>query len=415
MFRSSVCFLLTVAVFVPNSFGQSPDKITLASTFQIQSKILDEERTIVVSLPEGYDEGDAHYPVLYLLDGVQNIWHVVGSTEVLTRTGHMPPVIIVGIKSTNRMRDFTPSAIEQVPYSGGADDFLDFLASELIPYIDSNYRTHPFRILEGHSLGGLFTAYALIKKPALFDAHIIMSPALWWDNEMMAGRSKEFLEQHTSLDKSVYLSIGTEDGSGMRKELARFVETFKENSPTGLRWQHEEMDGEGHMSAPLRINYYGLKFVFADMQLPKQLWETYDDAEFIAHEQTMMKKYGAATKQSGENYIKLGLQLMQEKKFAEAITVFQRNVEAYPIFPPNYAWLADAYEKNNNLAKALDTYQQALEASQKIDYGQEENYTAHIERLKSSQEAIKTPNEGDGSDLQELHRAKSEQNKSSSV
>jgi len=73
---------------------------------------------------------------------------------------------------------------------------------------------------------------------------------------------------------------------------------------------------------------------------------------------------------------------MKEKNYDGAITVLKRNVEAYPVYPPNYAWLADAYEQNKDYAKALQTYQQALERSVNINYGQEENYTSHIDRLK---------------------------------
>lgn len=109
------------------------------------------------------------------------------------------------------------------------------------------------------------------------------------------------------------------------------------------------------MSAPLLTNYFGLKFVFADMQLPEQLWSAYDNAAFLAHETKIMDKYGKAAKQSGENYVTLALGLMKEKNYDEAITVFKRNVEAYPLYPPNHAWLADAYEQNQDYAKALET------------------------------------------------------------
>ena len=362
---------------------QTPGQIILAKEFKIYSKVLAEERPFVVALPEGYDDSEAHYPVLYLLDGLQNIWHVVGSAELLTRTGHIPPLIIVGIKSVNRMRDFTPSAAAEIPYSGGGTNFLEFISSELMPHIEATYRTHPYRILEGHSLGGLFVADVLLTRPALFDAYIVMSPAFWWNQEEMAQKATTFLPTQPTLPKSLYLSIGTEDGTGMRNELSRFVEVVKAHAPAGLRWEHREMDGEGHMSAPLRINYFGLKFVFADMQLPEALWQAYDNETFLAHENRIMAKYGRAAKQSGENYITLGLQLMKEKKFAAAITVFKRNTEAYPIFPPNYAWLADAYEQNQAQRAALAAYQQALARSIKIDYGQEENYRSHIERLKA--------------------------------
>lgn len=156
--------ILIVLGYASNVLAETPRSITIATEYDLHSKVLNEELYIDVALPTGYESSDAKYPVLYLLDGTDNLGHVIGSTEVLTRTGSIPPSIIVGINNTNRIRDFTPSSVDDVPYSGGGPKFLKFISSELIPYIESHYRTHPYRVLEGHSLGGLFTAYTLMEK-----------------------------------------------------------------------------------------------------------------------------------------------------------------------------------------------------------------------------------------------------------
>ncbi|WP_255402360.1 alpha/beta hydrolase-fold protein [Tenacibaculum sp. SG-28] len=91
------------------------------------SKLLEEDREIAISLPEGYEKSKSSYPVIYLTDGFQNIEHVRGSVELLTRTGHIPPIIIVGIKSIDRVRDFTYSKSENNPKSGGGQQFLSFI------------------------------------------------------------------------------------------------------------------------------------------------------------------------------------------------------------------------------------------------------------------------------------------------
>lgn len=376
-----VATLLGFLFYASSLQAQEETPIPLASSFRIHSQVLDEERTIVVALPAGYEVGSVSYPVLYLLDGVQNLSHVVGSVDVLTRTGAMPPVIIVGVKSENRMRDFTPSSVEGAPYSGGGQKFLDFLRTELIPYIDAQYRTHSYRLLEGHSLAGLFVASTFMERPQLFDAYIVMSPALWWNNEEMKGRANSFFAANAELDKAIYFGIGASDGLGMRNELGRFVEALKQHQPHNLRWDYREIEQEGHMSAPLLINYYGLKFVFADMQLPEQLLQHFDEQEFAAHERVMMETYGEAAKQSEENYVNLGLKLMREENYEGAIAVFKRNSEAYPIYPPNFAWLADAYEKKADFSLALETYSLALEKSKAISFGQEQSYIENIDRL----------------------------------
>jgi predicted alpha/beta superfamily hydrolase len=51
--------------------------------------------------------------------------------------------------------------------AGGADSFLRFIREELLPEVDRKYRTAPFRILMGHSLGGLFALHAFSRSPGL--------------------------------------------------------------------------------------------------------------------------------------------------------------------------------------------------------------------------------------------------------
>lgn len=373
--------IIALMLCLSGATAYASNDISIAEELKFHSNILDEDRSIVISLPDGYEDSTARYPVLYVLDGAQNLLHVVGSVEVLTRTGGIPPVIIVGIVGENRARDYTPSAIEGSLGSGGGKNFLNFMASELVPYIEANYRTHPFRVLEGHSLGGLFAVYALMEKTDLFDAHIVMSPALWWNKEEMTARAKHFFKEKGLLNKSVYLSIGSEDGYGMRQELKRFVEAIEEAKPKGLIWRYQEADGEGHMSAPLLINYYGLKHVFSDLKIPDNLRTSFDKSKFAAHEAGIRKKYGASAKQSSGLYAGLGFELMEQARYEDATAVFGRLVEAYPEYHAYYAWLGKAYEKNGEYEAALKSYKIAAERTDSRSIALE-NYQSEIDRLQ---------------------------------
>src|SRR3712207_3662198 len=126
----------------------------------------------------------------------------------------MPEMIVVGISNTDRTRDLTPTRVARLPdnpnagfpTSGGADKFLKFIETELIPMVESKYRTQPYRALAGHSLGGLFAVHTLVTKPELFNSYIAVSPSLQWDNYEEIDRVKEFFktrkelrsEEHTS-------------------------------------------------------------------------------------------------------------------------------------------------------------------------------------------------------------------------
>lgn len=350
----------------------------------LSSKILNEDRDLMVVLPEGYEKNKYRYPVLLMTDSQQNIKHTMGAVDVLSRTGDMPPVIIVGLASKDRMLDFTPSQDKKDANnkSGGGEKFVQFIKQELLPYIEGKYRTHPFRILAGHSLGGLFAGYVLMQHPNLFDAHLVISPSFWWNKEEMITKAKTFFKQQASLDKAVYFGIGTLDGYGMRQELKRYLEAIKQNPPKGFRFHHQEFEGEGHMSAPLPVTYQGLKFIFSDMAFPKSLVDNYSNQAFDAHQKHLLKKYGKAAKQTGEAYFDLAYALAKAKNWDGSAYVFQQSIKAYPrnIWAMDY--LGRVYIKANKIDKAIATYEKAIKVSEKYGQGKIKYFKDKIAELK---------------------------------
>ena len=366
----------------------------LGTQYILKSEILQEDRPIIISLPIGYENNEYNYPVLYLLDGLGNIKHQVGTVELLTESGIVPPMIIVALESLDRARDLTPSNAGQdayagtdtdIPQSGGAPKFLQFLERELIPYVESNFRTHPYRLIEGHSFGGLFSTYVLMNKPELFNAFIIQAPALWWNKEEMTGQAKEFFKSNVSLAKSVYFGTGGAEGWGMRQELVRFVDVIKQNTPKNFRWKHEEIPGdEAHDDSRLLLNYYGLKFVFSDLKASEDLQKKYSDEAFLKGEQNLTEKYGENARRPASDYVKIIIELLNEENNLGAITVYKRGAEAYPKYIQFLNNLAALYEKTNQIDKAIETYQSAIKVSKKLKLGNEEGYQREIERLKKN-------------------------------
>lgn len=161
-------------------FGQNQQVASVVHTqYKINSQYLNEERTILVRVPANYARTGEKFPVVYMLDAhpPQNAM-MAGIIEQQAWGGMMPEMIVVGIQNTNRGRDLTPTALEARPGSGGGDKFLDFLEKEVMPMVEKNYRTEPFRVFAGHSLGGLTAVYAFVSRPDLFNAYIAASPVL---------------------------------------------------------------------------------------------------------------------------------------------------------------------------------------------------------------------------------------------
>ena len=344
----------------PNLLAQEP--IVSANEAELRSDILEEDRPIIVSLPKGYENSDTAYPVIYMLDGRQNMLHAIASIDTLSSLGLAPKMIFVGIVSTNRSRDYIPSAVKGDANSGSAANFLAFLEKELIPSIERDYRTSGHRVFEGHSLGGLFGAYMLMERPGLFDAYIILSPSFWWGGEEMNARAAAYFPGNPQPATRIYFGIGAQDGDGMRQELGRFVETLEAVTPDGLTWRHDEILDEDHMSVLLPGHYQGLRYIFEDLQFT-MADSGFDIDDFAAHEATIRARYGAAARQREATYHNFGMALLQAKRTAEAVTVFEYLVQGYPAFHANYNLLAQAYEAAGQCEAAITAYEGAANAS----------------------------------------------------
>ena len=383
---------------VANKIDRTEDNqlLGLGTQYILKSIILEEDRPIVISLPMGYNTSKANYPVLYVLDGLQNIKHTVGTVELLTESGLIPPIIVVGIESLDRTRDLTPSNAGEnvyggtgnlgIPQSGGAPKFLKFLSDELVPYMDSNYRTHPYRILEGHSLGGLFSVYTLMESKDLFDAFIVEAPALWWNKEEMTEKAKNFFKSYKSLNKTVYFGIGGGDGWGMRQELKRYVDVVKQNTPKNFRWFHEEVGDEGHMASRLLLNYNGLKFLFSDIKIDEDFIDKFSAKSFLKAEEQLKNKYGDLARRPAEEYFNLVSILIEKGNDLGAISVLKSASEAYPMYIGLLTYLAKLYEKTNQMDKAIETYLLGIEVSKQYKLGQEDDLQIEIDRLRKVQD-----------------------------
>jgi len=266
------CFISVVGTILVNDYLQGETEfaegVTVSKMF---SKILDEEREVIVHLPEGYDRNaEQRYPVIYVLDGSSQDIHTANSAALMARIGVMPEVIVVGLPNTsgaNRERDYTPpfmrSDIDK-PDSpmGGGDTFLAFLKNEAIPLIEKTYRTAPYRMLAGHSRGGLFVAYSLLADSSLFHARFAHSPALWRDDALIVSKLTDFLASAPNLQTFFYMSMGDKENDKMMAAYKNCIASIKVHSPEGLRWHAEVTVGADHYSNPELATPVGFRKLF---------------------------------------------------------------------------------------------------------------------------------------------------------
>ena len=154
-------------------------------------------------------------------------------------------VLIVGIGYDSplaydikrRTRDLTPAASgEEYANGGGAAEFYDFVKDELFPLVDKKYSTAKSdKIYFGHSFGGLFGIYALLRDDGIFDGFFIASPSLWWGESQLTRDALDEGKLRSNLKAKFIMLVagsremrkGKTDKAGILKvaDLAKILKT----------------------------------------------------------------------------------------------------------------------------------------------------------------------------------------------
>ena len=364
LFKSVIFTLIGMAFFLINNLCHAQiidEDIILGKHVKLYSDILNEERSLFVHLPNGYEKSQAKYPVLYLLDG-GNIFRfskVIGTVGKLAFE-NIPNMIIVGIKNTDRERDMFPMKTESDPTSGGGDNFLNFFSEELIPFVDKNYRTENFRVLSGASNSAFFTVYALMENPNFFSAYIASSPtALGWLNNLMYKKLDELKKKNVSLNKRLYLIYGENDYTSILKAIPGFTKIIEENAPNDFLWEIKLIKDEGHV--PYNSIYEGLQFVFSDWKYPRERLKEATFREVKTYYNQLSEKYGYNIEIPVMVLINLGNDMVSKNKVDEALEIHKYNVKLYPNNTMPHFYLGLAYEKNGEIALAVKHIKKAVE------------------------------------------------------
>lgn len=242
-------------------------KVGVART--MKSAILNEDRKVLVHLPASYDTSGKSYPVLYLLDGTQAfLLEMTAITNRLRNDGNAPEMIIVAIENTNRDRDMMPVVAKDLPGPPRAEAFLGFLEKELVPDIERTYRTAQPRILQGKSLSGLFTVYALLARPTVFNAYVACS-AGWFaeNNEYFREISnRAFQNVESFANRRVFMANSLRDrydpDQTIHRQMLEFSRLVEDKLGKAISYRYETYRDYPHV--PFPCLYDGLRFVTAE-------------------------------------------------------------------------------------------------------------------------------------------------------
>ncbi len=338
-----------------------------------------------------------HYPVLYLLDGDAHFHSVSGLIQILgtgiNGTTVLPEMIVVAIPNTDRTRDLTPShttlqmGVEKswLATSGGGDNFLKFMKNELIPHIDSAYRTAPYRVFVGHSFGGIAVIEALYTIPQTFNAYVSIEPSLWWDQQLLLKKAKTYFYNTDLTGKSLFIAqantvqVGDTSLNQHFESIKEFATLLTTRNQSGIDWRYKYYEDDSHGSVPLIAEYDALRFIFRDFDVPRNI----KTPEELSKHFEMLTARTNVTFRPPENTInRFGYTAMAGNNLDLAIRYFQMNIDLYPGSSNVYDSMGEAWMNKGDYKKAIDYYERSIKIN-----SANENARQQIEKMKASQKS----------------------------
>ncbi|MBL7769351.1 MAG: alpha/beta hydrolase [Flavipsychrobacter sp.] len=378
--------ILTLLIVLLNKcvFAQQAEPIIIGKKESIYSASLQENRKIWVYSPtntSSLEQRGKRYPVLYLFDGEAHFYSTVGIIQQLSQAngnGVLPEMIVVAIENTNRFRDLVPAfpAAEKIE---NASPFVKFLSTELMPYIEGRYPAAPYKVVVGHSLGGLTAIDLLTNYPTLFNACIAIDPSLWFNNEKYLNHYLTKLNKQSLENMKLFVGIAnpmppgtalsaikkdqTKESQPVRSILK--FDQFLQTRSTTLKYAHKFYTQDRHNSVPLITEYDGLRFIFDYFFFDATEKEFTDSTTQIVtrlerHYRKVSSELGykVSPPESLINY--LGYDALRKKYFEKAAAFFKMNVENYSESSNVFDSYGDFFAARKDTGNAIRNYEKAL-------------------------------------------------------
>ncbi|WP_179353567.1 alpha/beta hydrolase [Winogradskyella vidalii] len=252
MNKSLLLLLFSAMLLSCNNAPQYNDPVPPHDDFKIDSELLKEERIINVWTPPNYKTSNDSLPVLYMPDGgivQEDFPHIANTVAKLVENKSIPPIILVGIANTDRRKDLSGfSEVKEdeqyCPLTDGAKYYRAFISDELMPVINSKYRTTNEKGIIGESLAGLFVMETLLIQPNTFDFYIAMDPSLWWNNHYLEQNAEQLLQNLP--EKEIRLWFAGADSPDISVYTKSLAKTIENKAPAQLNWTYSDKPDEKH-------------------------------------------------------------------------------------------------------------------------------------------------------------------------
>ena len=379
LYAAGLCMLVVSA-----QAQSRPSAYPLWTIDTLRSTVLGETRTIFLAPPSDYNRAarvDERFPVLIVFDAEDDefLAAFVSNARMLAHGQAIPPLIVVGVQTTSRFRDFAPTAM-----GGNADKFAQFLETELLPSLRARYRTLPFTILAGHSMSGLFVAYAYGHSPGFVNAAIAISPSLVSQNDRTIQLIADGIRGRTASGR-FFVGTGTAEGE-MDSAAKRLATVMRAGPAASTVFSYHALVGDSHYTSPLQGSIDGLRFIFAPIQLSdrtvglvhRESAIVYGNGALLASSEDELAAYRSVRSSYAEGARRLGLperlppffggalgQWLASSERASAATVICQDViDSHPDNWLGYDCLAQAQRSLSDSLGSAASYRKALELAE---------------------------------------------------
>lgn len=355
----------------------------VSQVLTINSSSFNQERKIRVQLPEDYKESPSFYPVIYLLDGQMLFDFLTGLYKY--NSDKYPPAILVGIEQTYRNYELVEQ--KKAKENGGMHyQFSEFFLNELMPFIDSAYRTNSLNIFIGHSHGGHFLLSKMIQSSNINNC-ICISPTIWFNDYNILDEFENF-SPDKNVNYKLYFGYGDNDFAAIQKGVIKLSEAINSKSFGNFTLHSDIYIDEDHNSAILIGMRKGLNKMFKDYIFPENKWdiieETGDDSIFYKHFEHLSESFNCEILPCEDDLNQLGYFYLEAGRVKEAKKTFLKNATLHPYSANAYDSYGEALVESGDLANALKYFKKAykMEKESSNNKFQLRQYQDHIDLSK---------------------------------
>ncbi len=350
-------FLILIAL-ANNGFTQDVTRsdILIGDKYSFKSKNLEGVVDLFIGLPKNYHQANCRYPVHYVLDGQIIFSYYYGVTDMLTK-GEIPECIVVGIQSVKRGYYFKPG--------DGANEFTNFLTKELIPFIDSTYKTNNLRLILGHSTTGAFIINTLLNSPDSFDIFIAGAP---YHSDLFLKINIDSILDDFNSKKYFYSFYGLDDQQKEKSNWDSLATMLKQTKTDKLEIIGKEYNNEGHYSIIYRYIPDGLKMAFKDWGYSPAPGVQFSYSEFTDFSNNQLERYNSIFDYSEGFFIGNSMNLVMQGDTEKAMKLIKHGLNKFPKSDVLHSIIATEYEKSGQNDLALEHYRKILEIKPDMDF-----------------------------------------------